>query len=424
MPSAKSSAFVFGTDLLGEGYDVVLDNLQQRAGLSGVSLSATYHDARDVFAHNPKYHVYRHEGDVAWFAPDAGRYESGLAPPMAAASAGADVLSELCMRAGRRGMSVDAWTIFLHNSRLATANPDCATRNVYGDPYLSDLCPANPRVRSYCRALAADIARYPVQRLIAESLHYRPLEHGEHHERYLIDLPPEARTLLSLCFCAHCRAAGLQAGVAVDGLAAAVRDALDPVWRGQLSASSTAALLGQNARLELAAYVEVRMAVVASLVAEVHQAMAGSGVRLSFVDHAGAMSHVMRGTSADDDVAESSRKLGIHIAAVAAACDEIAVLGYVDTTPRLQAVLARYSQLLGPQYTFSVALRPLVPDCHDEEDLSAKIAAALAASATGIDFYHYAMMPLNRLDWIRRALLRHGAAEPASPGPAPAGQAR
>src|ERR1700757_2077964 len=141
MRTLEASAFVFGTDLLGEGFDAVLGNLRERGGLDGVSLSATYHDARDVFPHNPRYHVHRHEGDVAWFAPQLRRYESGLVPRMARATDGADVLSELCTRANRRGMSVDAWTIFLHNSLLASEHPDCATRNVYGDPYLTDLCP-------------------------------------------------------------------------------------------------------------------------------------------------------------------------------------------------------------------------------------------------------------------------------------------
>jgi len=405
----KSSAFVFGTDLLGEGYDAVLDNLQERGELDGVALSATYHHARDVFPHNPSYHVYRHEGDVAWFTPQPRRYESGLAPRMAAASGGADVLSELCARAGRRGMTVDAWTIFLHNALLATEYPDCATRNVYGDPYLTDLCPANPRVRAYCRELAADIARYPVRRLLAESLHYRPLEHGEHHERYLIRLPAEARTLLSLCFCEHCRAAGRQAGVAADQLAAATREALEPIWRGQLPVEYNEPLLGADARVELAAYVEARMGVVARLVTEVHQAMAGSGVALSFIDHAGAMSHVMAGTSADDEVTESSRKLGIDLPAVAAACDEISVLGYVDTAQRLQGLLASYTKVLGADCPFSVALRPLVPDCRAEENLAAKVATVLDTQCTGIDFYHYAMMPLNRLDWIRGALKQRSA---------------
>ncbi|HEY0887754.1 MAG TPA: hypothetical protein VGE20_20845, partial [Ramlibacter sp.] len=223
-----ATVFVFGTDLLHEGFDAVLDNVQERAGAGGIALAATYHDARDVFPHNPKFHVYRHQGDVAWFAPQRSRYASGLVPGVADAAGGADVLAQLCDAASRRGLAVDAWTIFLHNSVLAGEHPECATRNVYGDPFLTDLCPANPRVRAYCRELAADVARYPVRRLLAESLHYRPLEHGEHHERYLIHLPPEARTLLGLCFCGHCRDAGERVGVRVGSLAAAVRAALEP----------------------------------------------------------------------------------------------------------------------------------------------------------------------------------------------------
>lgn len=402
MSSVPASTFVFGTDLLGEGFDDVLANLQERGGLDGVSLAATYHDARDVFPHNPRYHVHRHEGDVAWFAPQLRRYESGLAPRMASVAAGADVLATLCERAGRRGMAVDAWTIFLHNSLLATEHPDCATRNAYGDPYLTDLCPANPRVRAYCTELAADLVRYPVRRLMAESLHYRPLEHGEHHERYLIDLPAEARTLMGLCFCGHCRAAARQCGVAVDGLAAAVREALEPVWAGQ--APLAAPLLDGGACDEMAAYVEVRMDVVTSLVAQVREALAGSGTALAFMDHAGAMSHVMAGTSADDDVILSSRKLGIDVKAVASECDEFSALGYVDTPQRLRAMLASYADALGGEGNLTVALRPLVPDCRDAANLAAKMAAVLESRAGGVSFYHYAMMPLNRLDWIRQAL--------------------
>lgn len=404
MRSIKASAYVFGTDLLGEGYDAVLDNLQQRGGLDGVALAATYHDARDVFAHNPRNRVYRHEGDVAWFVPRLAQYESGLAPRMACAAGGADVLDTLCGHAARRGMPVDAWTIFLHNSMLATEHPDCATRNVYGDPYLTDLCPANPRVRAYCRELAADLSRYPVRSLVAESLHYRPLEHGEHHERYLIELPGEARTLMGLCFCDHCKTAARKAGVDIGGLAGAVRDALEPIWNGELPPGHPGPLLGDAARDELAGLVRVRMDVVTSLVAQVHQAMAGSGVALDFMDHAGAMSHVMLGTSADDDVLLSSRKLGIDIKAVAGVCDEVGILGYVDTPQRLRNMLASYTGALGEGSTFSVALRPLLPDCRSEDNFVEKLAAVLGSPAAGVSFYHYAMMPLNRLDWIRHAL--------------------
>jgi hypothetical protein len=56
----------------------------------------------------------------------------------------------------RRGMQMHAWTVFLHNSTLAGRYPDCAVRNVFGDAYVTDLCPANPEVRRYAVALAGD----------------------------------------------------------------------------------------------------------------------------------------------------------------------------------------------------------------------------------------------------------------------------
>ena len=99
--------------------------------------------------------------------------------------------------------SVHAWTIFLHTDR-PDEHQDCVTRNAFGDRYPSDLCPANPDARAYARALVADVARYDVASIIAESLHYHVLEHGYHHERYFIELGAKARYLLGLCFCEHC----------------------------------------------------------------------------------------------------------------------------------------------------------------------------------------------------------------------------
>ena len=154
----------------------------------------------------------------------------------------------------------------------------------------------------------------------------------------------------------------------------------------------------------MARYVEVRTATVTSLVVEVKQALEPSGVPLSFVDHAGAMAHVMHGVGADDDVLSSSRRLGIDPAALSAVADEVCVLGYQDTPQRVGTVLARYRQAVGPKARLSVALRPLLPDCQDQANLAHKIRLATEAGAQGIDFYHYAMLPLNRLDWIREGL--------------------
>jgi hypothetical protein len=404
----RTSAFIFGTDLVDEGHDVVLDRLQA-AGLNSVSFSANYHDARDVFPHNPKRRVFRNEGDVQWFPVDLASHPSGLVPRQAAAAQGADVLADVCDQAKARGLQVSAWTIFTHNSVLASAHPDCATHNVFGDTYLTDLCPAHPRVRAYCLELAREVVRRPVQRLLIESLHYRPLEHGEHHERYLIPLPLEARMLMSLCFCRYCQAAGTQAGVDLPALLAAIKGVLQPVWDGQVRPGQQV-MLAAPERANLARYLQARHDTVTRLTAAVQEVVAPSGVAITYVDHAGAMSHLMHGIGPDDDVLDASRRLAIDPAAISGEVHELCVLGYRDTPQRFADVLARYREAVGSDARLSVALRPLLPDCQDADNLAAKLQIAAESGVEGIEFYHYAMMPLNRLEWIAGGLRAAGIA--------------
>ena len=53
----ETSLFAFATDLHDEGLDTVLGNLQDRAGVDGLTLAVAYHDARDLFPHNPVHKV-------------------------------------------------------------------------------------------------------------------------------------------------------------------------------------------------------------------------------------------------------------------------------------------------------------------------------------------------------------------------------
>ena len=127
-------------------------------------------------------------------------------------------------RARRRraaGCGVRAWTVFLHNGALAAEHPDCAPENAFGDRYVTDLCPANPDVRAFARALAADVARLGVASICSESLHYHALEHGYAHERYFVPLGPRVRYLLGPLLLPALSGGG-ERGCGVDG--EAVRD--------------------------------------------------------------------------------------------------------------------------------------------------------------------------------------------------------
>ena len=109
-------------------------------------------------------------------APIPRRYAGlRITPQVSRLATEVDVLADLLTRAGRRGLAVRAWTVFLHNTTLGSRHPDCAPQNVFGDPYITNLCPANPDVRAYARALAADLASHGVETILAESLELRVL---------------------------------------------------------------------------------------------------------------------------------------------------------------------------------------------------------------------------------------------------------
>src|SRR6478609_2297991 len=128
----QGSIFMFATDLHDEGFDTVLDNVQQRAGLHGATLACAYHHARDIFPHNPVRKVRFLEGGTVFFRPDPARYAGlRIQPQVSRLASEMDILADLMARAGRRGMAVRAWTVFLHNTTLGSRYPDCAVQNVF-----------------------------------------------------------------------------------------------------------------------------------------------------------------------------------------------------------------------------------------------------------------------------------------------------
>ena len=116
-------------------------------------------------------------------------------------------------------MSVSAWTVCLHNTRLGVLHPDAVTRNAFGDPNYFSLCPSHPDAREYVCALVEDLtANYRPDAVELETPCFMPYAHGFHHEKDGVGLTAEDDFLLSLCFCPSCLARSGKAGV--DGEAA------------------------------------------------------------------------------------------------------------------------------------------------------------------------------------------------------------
>ena len=379
-----SSIFCFATDLADEGIETVLDNVEQRGGLGGVTVAAAYHEGRDVFPHNPVRRVRFLESGAVFFPPGPALRAQRLQPPVSEAAMSCPRRSP---RPSRRGLAVRAWTVFLHNGALAAAHPECAPENAFGDRYVTELCPANPDARAYARALAADIAALGVAGISSEALHYLGLEHGYAHERYFVPLSARVRYLLGLCFCEHCLEAARAAGVDGDGARRSAREAIERAFTGDDPG-------GEPERDE---YARVREQVVTSLVADVAEATGETP--FEFIELSGAVKGYADGRPTGDPSPTIAWQLGVDVAAVATACDGIEAMGYAADRAWVERDLETYGG-----DAVSVIFRPSTPDCDSAEKLRAKVDLARDRGLRRVDFYHYGLMRLDALDWIHAAL--------------------
>ncbi len=398
----------FATDLYDEGFDTVLGNVQERAGVDGLTMAVAYHDARDLFPHNPVHKVRYLEGGAVFFRPDESRYEGlRLQPRVVELARTGDPLGDLCVAAGERGMSVNAWAVFLHSDRLGFTHPECATQNAFGDRYLTDLCPSNPEVRAYACAIASDVARYEVSTIFAESLQFHGLAHGYHHERYFEELGTIGTYLLGLCFCVHCLEAARRTGVDAEMVHRSVRDELERRFadgdNSECSEELTRDRLAAFGDEQLLGYLDARIETVTSLAAEV-SAAAGADTSVAFLDLSGAEKGFATGHPTGDAAPTIGWQMGIDVVALAEVCETIEVTGYAADPDRLSLDLDAYQTLVADTSRLGLMLRPMPPDCRSADNLVAKVALARERGLKCIDFYHYGFCRLRSLDWIRESL--------------------
>jgi hypothetical protein len=402
----QTALMVFASDLVDEGFTTVVDAARERGGFSGIELGAIYHHARDVHPHNPVRKVRFLDGGALFFRPDPRAFAGQrIQPHLAAMLEEVDPLRRLIEVAQDRGMAARAWTIALHNFTLGERYPDVTAENAFGDRLLTDLCPANPDARAYARTATAELARTGVATIVAESICYMPFDHGFHHERTPYPLSETVRFFLSLCFCQHCRAKAIAAGVAIDRLRGWVGQELDPPLKGAPSKFDAVPLersaVAAVADGEMGGLLAAREAIVGSLVAEITAAVEAAGpARFVFMDSMGA------DELADQTgplLAHRSWRYGVDVAEVARNCHGLSVMGYSRDDGRFAADLNSYGEVLPASTPLSLVMRALPPHCYGPDDLRSKLVLAEMAGVDWVEVFVYGLMRLEALDWFREA---------------------
>ncbi|MEV5547841.1 hypothetical protein AB0L35_17180 [Streptomyces sp. NPDC052309] len=227
----KASAFVYPWDVNG---DPGAARFIAGTGVRQVTLAAAYHSTRALTPRHPRHRVVTAEHAAVLYPPD-GRWEGRAIRPYAAGDwAPGDAYGEAAATLADAGLEVHTWVVLAHNSRLGAEQPHTSVVNAYGDRYPWAPCIAQPATRAYLVDLAAEAAVRPgAHGTELESLGWYGLAHLHAHDKTGgVGLGDAGQYLMSLCFCADCRDGYGRQGLDADELAAAVRGALEPVWRG------------------------------------------------------------------------------------------------------------------------------------------------------------------------------------------------
>ncbi|MFF4711922.1 hypothetical protein ACFY2V_10990 [Streptomyces eurythermus] len=227
----RASAFVYPWDV---GGDPEAPARIAGLGVEQVTLAAAYHSTRALTPRHPRHRVVTAEYAAVLYPPGDRWAGRGLRPYPAGRWAPGDAYAEAAEALAAAGLEVHTWVVLAHNSRMGAEHPDTSVVNAYGDRYPWAPCIAQPGTRAYLTDLAAEAAVRPGARgTELESLGWYGLQHLHAHDKTAgVPLGEAGQYLMSLCFCPSCRAGYGERGLDADALAAAVRRALEPLWRG------------------------------------------------------------------------------------------------------------------------------------------------------------------------------------------------
>ncbi|MER6494052.1 hypothetical protein [Streptomyces griseorubiginosus] len=230
----KASTFVYPWDVNGDP-----EAAARIAGLGvrQATLAASYHSTRALTPRHPRHRIVTAEHAAVLYptSPTDERWAGRELRPYAAGDwAPGDAFGTACAELTGAGLEVHTWVVLAHNSRMGAEHPDTSVLNAYGDRYPWAPCIAQPATRAYLVDLAVEAAVRPgAAGTELESLGWYGLQHLHAHDKTGgVPLGDAGMYLMSLCFCGTCREGYGEQGVDPDELAAAVRTALEPLWRG------------------------------------------------------------------------------------------------------------------------------------------------------------------------------------------------
>jgi hypothetical protein len=361
--------------------DLVFSELK-KSNLSGVNLALNYHASRDLLLRQGPRLEYLRDG-FHYYKPNLNKYpDNSVKPNEKDHFQDSKLLESILSSAKKANMSVNAWLVFAHNSAIGIEDPNAVVTNALGNKFLSELCPANKKVQNYFIGMVTDIVSRGVHGIVAESLHFHGAQHGEHHERFFIELSPISEFLFALCFCNDCISNFASRGGNGEVLRSKVADYLELVFENEdqllsteITKESLQILLGD----EILKYLESRESAISQVYEQISKITEPVGVKFTYVDQSPLID--MNSTVPLND----SWLLGIDNHLISKSVDSFLPLIYRKSQPEIEAVARHYVDEIAIEV--DAILRPTYPDCKSGSDLIERVKKLNSLGIVGIDFY-------------------------------------
>ena len=394
----RANAFTLPYTFFRQDAFEVLSELKH-AGFTGINLALNYHASRDFLLRQGPQLEYLSDG-FHYYLPDSSKYSSDAIRPRSSDHLPDNKMLEGVLAAANQlGIEVNAWAVFMHNSGIGFVEPEASVQNALGNYFLSELCPSNPRVAKYAYGLVADLSSRGIKSIAMESMHWHGARHGEHHERFFMELSAITEFLISLCFCSSCISNFDSSGGNGAQLKEKVKEALQPFLTEKdpwLGSPVTKAALTEILGSEILDYLKVREATLSTVYTEIFRIASESGVEISFVDQSTLLD--MDSTTPLD----LSWLVGIDPDLIANSVSAFEPLVYRKSPAEVAAVYKHYVDRLGMR--LKPILRPTFPDNTDEKTLREKVAALTELGTKDIDFYLLDTWRPRDLTWVANSL--------------------
>jgi len=372
-------------DVLDEGIDRALDQMQW-AGVDGVCVATLYHSVehfrmRAALADRPRVYL---SPASAYFQPDPSKYaNTRLRPVVAEWLKTRNPLLDLSKACGVRGLKLRSWTVCCHNSAMVQRRPEIAVKDVFGDMNPTWMCPLNPDVGEYLRAVVEDLSgNYPFEAIELESPAFNANRHYHAHVKMGLQPGPVEQFLLSLCLCESCRQGAIAADIDVEMIVRSARVELEKWFvSARSSGESLQDLMGRIPVLR--AFVQWRTRQLSQQIRRIR-----STCRCDLIAYA------------ERDVYGSAFDLtdvGKELSGVVGCC-------YSPQAELIDQTVQWLSGVLGGKDRISIGLMTYPPASADAPMLVRHVHRVAELGVPSVHLYHYGIMPDACLAWTRQAL--------------------